>query len=52
MNIVKNCIENCNAKLMCLFDEAIIAPTVPIARYVIVGIFLKFYQYWSKSKQD
>ena len=43
MNIVKNCIENCNAKLICLFDEAIIAPTVLIVKYVIVGICLKFY---------
>ena len=35
MNIVKNCIENCNAKLIGLFDEAFIAPTVLIANYVI-----------------
>ena len=42
MNIVKNCIENCNAKSICLFDEAIIAPAVLIAKYVIVGICLKW----------
>ena len=34
MNIVKNCIENCNAKSISHFDEAIIPPAVLIAKYL------------------